>query len=309
MWPTTMARDGVAVELDARGPTVRVAGQSVWRIRHWLRTLRPADVPRTTPGELISCTTASAGAMARAVARGVAVALSDGRYTLPEGPARQAPAAVDPLLARPSTPADARLALLMALRPYSTHQAWADALGVTRGRVTQILATLDSVDADALVDRWLAGEPHTTGLAVYLYSDADAWQQAAHLCAHLDAGLEPDEPRAIIGGELAADVHAPWTNPQRAVVRARRIDGVPPEFVVADAPETATAVVLLDTDPLPRALARPTPTPVGDRLLAHPATALADIAALTPDDRRRREQQAELITVLRHAATPQPQAT
>ena len=240
--------------------------------------------------------------------RGVAVALSDGRYTLPDGPERTEPAAVDPLLANPPTPVASWLALLMATHPGRYHQEWADMLGVTRGRVTQILAEVEPPDPETALLRWLAGEPHTTGWALYLFNDASPWEQAARLSEHLDAHRKPGEPPAIIGGELAGDVHAPWTSPQLATVRSRRIAGTPPEFVAADSPETATAVVVLDTDSLSRALARKAPTPIGERLLAHPATALADIAALTPDDRRREEQLAALITAIRRTERAGPRS-
>ena len=116
----------------------------------------------------------------------------------------------------------ARLALLVALRPGGTHQAWADALGVTRSHVTQLLAILEAPGHDAALRRWLEGESHTNGWGLYLYGDADAWEQADRLCLHLDARLGSSEPPTFIGGELAADTHAPWTSPQRAAVRARR---------------------------------------------------------------------------------------
>lgn len=308
MWPTMMVRDGIEPAFDAYGPTVHVPGHLPRRIRRWQRRLRPADVPRAGPSDLISCPASSARAMALAGDRGVAVALADGRYALPGGRERHTPVAADPLLANPPTPVAARLVLLMAIHPARSHQAWADALGVTRSRVTQILARVGPDDPDTALRWWLADEPRTTGWALYLYSDASPWEQAARLCAHFDAHLQPGDPPAIIGGELAGDVHAPWTSPQLATVRARRIVGVPPEFVAADSPETATAVVLLDTDPLDRTLAQEASTPIGARLLAHPATALADIAALTPDDRRRDEQMAALIATIRRTAGAQRQA-
>jgi len=73
-----------------------------------------------------------------------------------------------------------------------------------------------AADWDALVDWWLAHYPGPGGITTYWYGLAGVSEQARAAVAALGAAGMP----AVVSGDVAADVLAPWRRPGRAVVYA-----------------------------------------------------------------------------------------
>jgi hypothetical protein len=122
-------------------------------------------------------------------------------------------------------------------RPFSTQRGLADSVGMSQPRVSQILKSLagkgvvERVDGawmlrdfDELLDLWLAGYPGPEGVSTYWFGLDPPVAQAAAVMQQLHRShqtkLEGNEPFAVVSGDVAADMIAPWRNPVRAVIYA-----------------------------------------------------------------------------------------
>lgn len=120
-------------------------------------------------------------------------------------------------------------------QPAATQKVLAAWAHVSQPRVSQALADLAARslverteagwtvrDFDRLTRLWLDTYPGPGGISTYWYGldpVRDQAQAAIHLLAEQTRGRP--EPVAVVSGDVAADLIAPWRNPVRAVVYAR----------------------------------------------------------------------------------------
>lgn len=277
-----MLRDGAKTWLTTHMVVARVDGRDYGPVRVllWRRYARPADLVRLPDGDVfVILERATDTVLQRLDEAGRAWAVLDGRYSLPAlARRRDSPVQPDPVAARRPPDALAELALLVEALPGATHAELADALGVTRARVTQMLS---SVPAGPAVP-----PGPTAGHVTRWWSAARPWEQAQAVYEWLDANACVP----VLGGETAADAIAPWRAPASAVVHARKIVPPPAGFVPADSHETATVTVVVDYRPSVIAGARDVDTPVGVLRVAHPLHVAADLHDAAALDERAAEQ-------------------
>ncbi|GAA3738574.1 hypothetical protein GCM10022225_21930 [Plantactinospora mayteni] len=172
-------------------------------------------------------------------------------------------------------------------QPYATQQQLADLTGLSQPRVSQALRWFTDQglvertgvgwrirDFDRLLGWWLAEYPGPGGLSTYWYSLDPAITQARTVMEQVDTATRRattvDQPAAVLSGDVAADLIAPWRSPNRAVVYARNgVDPAASGFVPA-AEEDATLEFIVPQDPgvwpvgVPGASRRSTPLPLAD---------------------------------------------
>jgi hypothetical protein len=120
----------------------------------------------------------------------------------------------------------------MMLIPRLRQVQLASMTGLTQPRVSQILATLSDaglvtrtsggwevIDWDQALQAWLASYPGPGGVTTYWTGLDDIWSSATTALTAL-----PHD--AVVSGDVAADLLAPWRQPQTATVYARAMDSL-----------------------------------------------------------------------------------
>jgi Crp-like helix-turn-helix domain len=165
-----------------------------------------------------------------------------------------------------------------------TQAQLAELAGVTQARVSQTLKELSraglitpglgqrrhyaAADREQLRRRWLHSYPGPGGISTYWYGLDDPASQAKAVVtllrersagdpsppvptAGVDPALpaEPLEPVAVVSGDVAADLVAPWRRPQRATVYARRGADLTEVGLTPAADEDATLELTVPRDP------------------------------------------------------------
>ncbi|MEP7762369.1 hypothetical protein [Sanguibacter sp. 25GB23B1] len=163
--------------------------------------------------------------------------------------------------ARPKRPGRApwstsALVIRLLDNPAHTQQELADALGVSRVRVTQILDKLDGLVArgsagwalrsPAAAADWLAGEYQPASLVEETWLTLDPVVEVA---GEVSRGLAHQEVRCAISGDVAADVIAPWANPTQLIVYCDRIVDLEPYGLTPSPESSANVIVRVPKDP------------------------------------------------------------
>jgi hypothetical protein len=120
----------------------------------------------------------------------------------------------------------------MMLIPRLRQVQLASMTGLTQPRVSQILATLSEpgivtrtprgwevVDWDEALRVWLSSYPGAGGVTTYWLGLDDAW-------ASTTIALSALRDDAVVSGDVAADLLAPWRQPQTATVYVRAMDSL-----------------------------------------------------------------------------------
>lgn len=279
-----------AAVLDAKGqshgpvPLVR-----------WYRYVRPSDIVRLPPGALVVTDRLTEPAEEALTGRNWWATTTDGRCLL-AGMRSDDQHRADPIAYRRPAPFDVQLTALMVAAPGRPHRFYAAALGISRVRVTQLLNQPRFVskllDADELLERWVAADPRTAGHVTRWKGEGPAWQQAAAAYRW----LEEQRCEPVLGGEVAADAHRPWRTPGSSVLHVRKLTPPPPGFVIADSPDTATVTLVVDVTPAVSAIAAEVDTPVGRVRLAHRLHVAQDLADAAAHDERAAEHLQLLIS-------------
>lgn len=261
-----------------------------WGAHQLVRTpryVRAGDVPALTHdcgSALLVARRITAPARARLTDTAIAWALDDGRYAIDRHTRNDpvgAPCAVerhDHLGA---------VALLLADDDHRSQRALAEALGVSQPFVHRLLRRLPAdpgaVDRrGGMLDVWWQRRHRPQPERQHWIADIPVWEQVGLAVERLgDGGHEP-----VVGGESAADVHAPWTTPATAIIHARGLRPLGHPFIPTVEADEATLTVEATRDPLVHALATPATTPVGPLPLAHPAIAARDLEPLASTDER-----------------------
>lgn len=123
-------------------------------------------------------------------------------------------------------------------RPFSTQRDLAVSVGLSQPRVSQILKSLAAKgvvervdggwvvrDLDELLELWSGSYPGPGGVSTYWFGLDPPVAQAAAVMRLLGNSRPPEtevyQPFAVVSGDVAADLVAPWRSPVRAVVYAR----------------------------------------------------------------------------------------
>ena len=150
-------------------------------------------------------------------------------------------------------------------RPYSSQQHLAALAGISQPRASQTLrALLDRQlvtrtatgwaprQVDEIVQWWLDSYPGPGGISTYWYGLDQPLEQARTVVGLLDIRLHvtsPEQPVALVSGDVAADFIAPWRSPSRAVIYARSgLDLAEAGLTPAGADE-ATLELIVPQDP------------------------------------------------------------
>jgi hypothetical protein len=254
VWRAVMDAGVDAVPVDARYVSLREGSHAQrLRLHIFARPLSPSDVRNLIdrhpePGLLV--VPAATAAVREAIehagwswlingttgVRGV-LRLGAGQVTVGEKQTSQD----EPVPGRPGPVPWGSLSLVRRLlqRPVTTQQMLAATAGVSQPRVSQTLTTLAGVglvarrgggwvvlDFDGLLRWWLDRYPGPGGISTYWFG-LNAPQDQARAALDLlwtcstgateAAGGEP----AVLSGDVAADLLAPWRTPVRAVIYAR----------------------------------------------------------------------------------------
>ncbi|MFC6015221.1 MarR family transcriptional regulator [Plantactinospora solaniradicis] len=152
-------------------------------------------------------------------------------------------------------------------RPYATQREMADLVRVSQPRVSQALQVLVSGrlvergeagwrvrDFGQTVRWWLDAYPGPGGFSTYWYGLSPLLEQLNSVVTVLDSAAFPvqrsaDRPRAVLSGDVAADLIAPWRNPERLVVYARAGVDLTAVGLVPAAAEDATLEFVVPEDP------------------------------------------------------------
>jgi Crp-like helix-turn-helix domain len=157
----------------------------------------------------------------------------------------------------------------LLLEPPTTQQTLAASAGVSQPRVSQTLAALAEQqlvrrredgwvvrDFDGLLRLWLEAYPGPGGISAYWYGLDSPREQALAVTRQL-TGLTADSRRrryqeelaAVVSGDLAADLLAPWRTPARAVIYARVGADLTSAGLTPTGGEEATLELVLPQDP------------------------------------------------------------
>lgn len=143
-----------------------------------------------------------------------------------------------------------------------SQKALASLVRISQPRVSQILRELSEQrliqrdvcgwvagDPDALVDWWLDRYPGPGGINTHWYGLDSPQDQALSIIRGVREGAAGRGLEAVVSGDVAADLIAPWRTPQRAVVYVSQ--GVDPaEFGLTPAgAEEATLDLIVPRDP------------------------------------------------------------
>ncbi|MCL2467370.1 MAG: MarR family transcriptional regulator [Micrococcales bacterium] len=307
MWTDVLGRAGITVEtVDAHH--VRLADgatSAVFRLRR-AGSVVPSRVPAAPHGPgLFAVPRASIKAVDTLVAAGWNVVTDTGRVAVRLDkrwitPGPQPVVVSQRATQRGPTP----WALFTVLRrllaaPCATQADLARRSGVSQPKVSRVLTRLRAdglvvrdaqtwtiADWDAAADWWLARYPGPGGVTSYWTSTDPPTVEAAKAMAALTA---TGPSNAVLSGDVAADVLAPWRRPSSSVVYARA--GKPlPGMVPVSTPDEATLTVCAPADP---GLWLPSPWQVSTHQLADPLQVLHDLAPGT--------DQTDAAVRLRHA--------
>ncbi|CAN5890232.1 hypothetical protein BH23ACT10_BH23ACT10_26590 [soil metagenome] len=301
-----MAVDGIDVLLTPDMYVALADRTTGWRRgAHQLvrtsRYVRAGDVPAITRdyrSALVVARRISVPARARLTDDAIAWALDDGRYAI-DGHTRNDPVGAPSAVERHDHLG--ALALLLVDDDHRSQRALADALGVSQPLVHRLLRRLPAdpggVDRrGVMLEVWSRRRHRPQPERQHWIADIPVWEQVALAVQRLDGGGH--EP--VVGGECAADMHAPWTTPATAVIHARGLRPLGHPFIPTVDADEATLTVEATRDPLVHALAKPATTPVGPLPLAHPAIAARDLEPLADTD----ERVAEALGRLRRQLQP-----
>lgn len=263
----------------------------------WRRYLRPVDLGRVPEGAMLVADQATGAACRALTEQGTWWALTDGRYSV-AGLERLSSVDPDPVACRRPPPTDAELAALLVGAPDRTHRFYAEALGVSRVRVTQLVGELHRLwvplDKKELLRHWVAADVRVAGHVSRWTSTTTVWEQAKGAYEW----LEKQRAHPVLGGAVAADAIRPWAAPASAVIHVRKITPPPPGHVVADSHRSGTITVVVDERPTVPSLATDLDTPLGRMRIAHPLHVLADMRDDAVADDRVREHWQRLFAAL-----------
>lgn len=283
-----LTRHHVAVEdVDGRshGPVPLV---------RWHRYVRPSDSARLPPGVMLVSDRVTGPAAQDLTGRNWWATTIDGAYSA-AGMRSAAPRPTDPVAHRRPAPLDVHLAGLVLVAPDRSHRFYAEALAISRVRVTQLFGLLRTtarpLDASELLARWTDADPRTAGQVTRWKGTGTAWQQAAAAYGWLDE----QRCQPVLGGEVAADAIRPWRSPGSSVLHVRKLTPPPPGFVIADSPSTATVTVVVDHVPAVTVVAATARTPIGEVRLAQPVHVAQDLADAAEHDERAAEHRHVLL--------------
>jgi hypothetical protein len=152
-------------------------------------------------------------------------------------------------------------------QPPATQRVLADWTHVSQPRVSQILTALAGRrlvrrtgagwmvrDFDQLLREWLDRYPGHGGISTHWYG-LDSPRQQAQAAIHrlaTDPGVRErcsTAPFAVLSGDLAADIIAPWRSPARAVVYARTGVDLAEAGLTPAGEEEATLELIVPADP------------------------------------------------------------
>jgi hypothetical protein len=243
----------------------------------WHRYVRPADVARLPAGAMVVTDRMTGPAAELLTGRNWWATTADGAYSI-AGRRNTVACSTDPVAHRRAAPLDVELAALVLAAPDLPQRFYAEALEVSRVRVTQLFGMLrpvgQSLEPSALLERWVDADPRTAGQVTRWKGAGSAWEQARAAYRWLDE----QRCNPVLGGEVAADAIRPWRSPGSAVLHVRKLTPPPPGFVIADGPATATVTVVVDDVPAVNAVASTVHTPVGQLRRAHPVHVARDLA-------------------------------
>jgi hypothetical protein len=153
-------------------------------------------------------------------------------------------------------------------RPAATQKTLAALANVSQPRVSQTLSTLADQrlvargdagwvvrDVDGLVQFWLDSYPGPGGISTYWFGLDPPRAQAQAvigLLAKRPGGEQHSaegEPMAVLSGDVAADIVAPWRSPMRAVVYARRGADLSGVGLTPAGADEATLELIVPEDP------------------------------------------------------------
>jgi len=250
------------------------------RVIMWLvtpaRNPRPSEVTASNGDRAMVVSRPSGELMASLARAGWSWVSVEGaaHVLLPEGPLELSGADVPreaPVVA-PSAPRSllSVLRVLLVEPQPSTQRVIAHRCGITQARVSQVLGRLRRerllavgraprvADPDVAARWWLDRYPGPSGTTTSWYGLGDPWEQALRLLTatrRTDGAPSPHaEGRgatAMVSGDLAADLIAPWRRPLRAHIYARApMDPADHGFVAAGAGDGSTLSVTYDDDPV-----------------------------------------------------------
>jgi hypothetical protein len=268
--------DAERIELGRDGHTTRA------RVLSFSRPLSPSDVAdlvarHTEPGLLV--VPAATAAVQRVIERvgwswlvngphSVRGVLRLGELEVSIGDEKSAPG--PPLSGRAGPVPWGSLTVVRRLlqEQIATQRALAAAAGLSQPRVSQTLTALtrDGLvsrrggrwwvdDLDDLLRWWLDRYPGPGGITTFWYGLAPLRDQAQQVIDLLSTGAAPDSDAAgppataVVSGDLAADLLAPWRTPTRAVVYARCGADLGDVGLTPAGPQEATLELILPRDP------------------------------------------------------------